>query len=57
MRDALEVGVPTYRFVRTYVDKRVAPQLALKQIDPLIRDLNHYRDLIANLTEQPIKET
>ena len=54
---ALEVGVPTYRFVRTYVDKRVAPQLALKQIDPLIRDLNHYRDLIANLTEQPIKET
>ena len=49
--------MPTYRFVRTYVDKRVAPQLTLKQVDPLIRDLNHYRDLIANLTEQPHKET
>jgi transposase len=49
---ALAVGVPTYRFVRQYVERRHAPQLALKQIDPLIRDLTHYRDLVAHLTKE-----
>jgi len=51
---ALDVGVPTYRFVRQYVDKRVAPQISLKQIDPLIRDLTHYRDLVAHLTKESV---
>ncbi len=51
---ALDVGVPTYRFVRQYIDKRVAPQISLKQIDPLIRDLTHYRDLIAHLTKESV---
>ena len=50
---ALGVGVPTYRFVRQYVDRKTAPRAALKQIDPLIRDLTHYRDLIANITKEP----
>jgi transposase len=50
---ALGVGVPTYRFVRQYVERETAPRAALKQIDPLIRDLTHYRDLIANITKEP----
>lgn len=50
---ALDVGVPTYRFVRQYIEKRVAPHLSLKQIDPLIRDLSHYRDLVAHITKEP----
>jgi len=53
---ALDVGVPTYRFVRQYLEKRAAPQLALKQIDPLIRDLTHYRDLVAHLTAHPTSQ-
>ena len=31
--------------------------LALKQIDPLIRDLTHYRDLIANITKETKNES
>jgi hypothetical protein len=50
---ALGVGVPTYRFVRQYVERETGPRTALKQIDPLIRDLTHYRDLIANITKEP----
>jgi len=42
---ALEVGVPTYRFVKRYVDRQQAP-LSLRQVDPLIRQLTLYRDLI-----------
>lgn len=41
---ALELMVPTYRFVRRYLERK--PPVALKQIDPLIRALTHYRDLI-----------
>jgi hypothetical protein len=50
---ALDVGVPTYRFVRQYLEKRGAPPLSLKQVDPLIRDLTHYRDLVAQRTKEP----
>jgi transposase len=49
---ALSVGVPNYRFVRRYLDRRPAPQLTLRQVDPLIRDLTHYRDIIRNLTQE-----
>jgi transposase len=49
---ALDVGVPTYRFVRQYIDRKDTPQISLTQIDPLIRDLTHYRDLIARITEK-----
>jgi hypothetical protein len=42
---ALEVGVPSYRFVRRFLE-RTPPGPSLKQIDPLIRELTHYRDLI-----------
>jgi hypothetical protein len=49
---ACELGLPTYRFVRRYLERRPSPQLSLKQIDPLIRELTQYRDLIAARTEE-----
>lgn len=47
---ALEIGVPTYRFLRRYLDRRPAAPLTLRQIDPLIRQLTLYRDLIDRKT-------
>ena len=47
---ALEIGVPTYRFLRQYLDRRPAVPLTLKQVDPLIRQLTLYRDLIDRKT-------
>jgi transposase len=43
---ALEIGVPTYRFLRKYVERRPSVPLTLRQVDPLIRQLTLYRDLI-----------
>ena len=49
---ALEMGAPEYRFVRRYLERR--PQLTLRQVDPLIRELTEYRDFINLKTkEQP----
>ena len=48
---ALDVGVPTYRFVRRYLERR--PPVTLRQIDPLIRQLTLYRDLIDRTTGDP----
>jgi hypothetical protein len=48
---ALELEVPTYRFVRRFLERRPALQLTLRQVDPLIRELTHYRDLIDRCTE------
>ena len=47
---ALEIGVPTYRFVRKYVERRPPVPLTLRQVDPLIRQLTLYRDLIDRKT-------
>jgi transposase len=47
---ALEVGVPTYRFVRRHLERRPPLPLTLRQIDPLIRRLTLYRDLIDRTT-------
>jgi len=47
---ALELQVPTYRFLRRYLERRPAAPLTLKQIDPLIRQLALYRDLIDQQT-------
>jgi hypothetical protein len=47
---ALEMGVLEYRFVRRYLER--APQLTLRQVDPLIRELVHYRDLINYRTQE-----
>jgi transposase len=43
---ALELGVTEYRFVRRYLERSPQAPLSLKQVDPLIRELTEYRDLI-----------
>jgi transposase len=43
---ALEVNVPSYHFVKRYVERLPEPPLSLKQIHPIIRELTLYRDLI-----------
>ena len=50
---ALELGVPTYRFLRRYLDRRPVAPLSLRQVDPLIRQLTLYRDLIDRRTGDP----
>jgi transposase len=45
---ALELRVPSYRFVRRYLERR--PLVTLRQIDPLIRQLTLYRDFIDQRT-------
>jgi len=47
---ACDLGQPTYRFVRRFLERCPRPPLALRQIDPLIRELTQYRDLIAAYT-------
>ena len=43
---ALELGVSEYRFVRRYLERSPQAPLTLRQVDPLIRELTQYRDLI-----------
>jgi len=47
---ALELGVPSYRFVRRYLERRPQVPVTLRQIDPIIRQLTLYRDLIDQRT-------
>jgi transposase len=47
---ALELGAPTYRFLRRYLERRTPAPLSLRQVDPLIRQLTLYRDLIDQRT-------
>jgi transposase len=49
-KTALDVGLVTYRFVRKYVERRPPLPLTLRQIDPLIRQLTLYRDLVDQKT-------
>ena len=51
---ALELQVADYRFVRRYLERHLAAPLTLRQVDPLIRDLTHYRDVIARKTQEAI---
>ena len=53
---ALEMGLPTYAFVRRYVERQSPLPLTLKQVDPLIRELTHYRDLIDRRLEGEVHE-
>jgi transposase len=43
---ALELRVPEYRFVSRYLERSLQAPLSLRQIDPLIRNLTEYRDVI-----------
>jgi transposase len=49
---ALETGACEYRFVRRYLEHNPQLPLSLRQVDPLIRQLTAYRDLIENRTRQ-----
>ena len=49
---ALETGACEYRFVRRYLEHHPQLPLSLRQVDPLIRQLNLYRDLIEKRTRQ-----
>ena len=49
---ALELGVADYRFVRRYLERHLPAPLTLRQVDPLIRELTHYRDVIARKTQE-----
>jgi hypothetical protein len=42
----LEAGACEYRFVRRYLERNPQLPLSLRQVDPLIRQLTLYRDLI-----------
>ena len=48
---ALETGAGHYRFVRRYLERNPQLPLSLRQVDPLIRQLTLYRDLIQARTE------
>jgi transposase len=49
---ALEVNHSEYRFVRRYLERQAAPPVTLRQVDPIIRQLTLYRDLIAEKTQE-----
>ena len=49
---ALEMGVQEYRFVRRYLERHPQAPLSLQQVDPLIRELVQYRDLINYRTKE-----
>ena len=51
---ALELQVADYRFVRRYLERHPPAPLTLRQVDPLIRELTHYRDVIAHKTQEEI---
>jgi hypothetical protein len=49
---ALETGACTYRFVRRCLERNPQLPLSLRQVDPSIRQLTHYRELIEKRTRQ-----
>jgi hypothetical protein len=53
---ALSFHLANYRFVKRYLERQPELPLSLKQIDPLIRELTHYRDLIDRRTEETLHE-
>ena len=52
---ALEMGVHEYRFVRRYLERRPQLPLTLHQVDPLIRELEQYREIIQQRTKEQEK--
>lgn len=53
---ALETGAREYKFVRRYLEHNPQLPLSLRQVDPLIRQLTLYRDLIERRTENSPQE-
>lgn len=54
---ALEMRVHEYRFVRHYLEHCPPAPVSLQQVDPLIRNLLEYRDLIQQKTKEPSHES
>jgi hypothetical protein len=52
----LELGVYEYRFVRRYLERRPQAPLSLQQVDPLIRERVHNRDLIQQRLEEQARQ-
>jgi len=50
---AIDVEVYDYRFVRRYLQRQAPAPLTLRQVDPLIRQLSLYRDIIEQRTRVP----
>ena len=50
---ALDLEAPNYRFLRRYLERIPPAPLSLRQVDPLIRQLTLYRDLIDRTTGDP----
>ena len=48
---ALEMEIHNYHFVRRYLERNAQLPLSLRQVDPLIRQLSLYRDLIQDRTQ------
>ena len=48
---ALDAGALTYRAVKACLAHQQIAPLALRQVDPLIRELTEYRDLIHRMTQ------
>src|SRR5262249_44748657 len=48
---ALDAGALTYRAVKAYLAHHPTEPLALRQVDPLIRELTEYRDLVCRMTQ------
>ncbi len=53
---AMEMEVYTYPFVRRYLERNAQPPVSLRQVDPLIRQLTLYRDLIQERTKETNEE-
>ena len=51
---ALDLTAAHYRFVRRYLERQPAAALTLRQVDPLIRALTHYRDVIAHKMQEEL---
>jgi len=49
---AVELGVADYRFVRRYLERQPPAARTLRHVDPLIRELTHYRDVIARKIQE-----
>ena len=49
---ALDALAFNYHFVRRYLERQPSPPLTLRQVDPIIRQLTLYRDLIAEKTQE-----
>ena len=49
---ALDLGGPSYQFVRRYLERHPPAPITLRQVDPLIRQLTLYRDLLQGRAPQ-----